>query len=236
MDDGRSGDQKRQFVNFSFFRIAPEWRGLPKEEREWQKGEALDTLKRWCNPDMRMLTYSMVGLRSDCQMMLWRICYSLDCLSSAHADFMHTRLGSYLQVAHSYLSMTRRSVYLIDQEHHKFFDPKGVIRPGAGKYLFVVPLVKTRSWYQLPLEERQRMINEQIEVGDEFRNVRLHVMYSFGIDAQDLMLAYETDRPEQMLDLAMRMRETDAASYTESEGPVFTCLQTSPQEMLERLG
>ena len=42
---------------------------------------------------MRVLTYSTVGLRGDCDFMLWRISYSLECLSNAQSDLMKTQLG-----------------------------------------------------------------------------------------------------------------------------------------------
>ena len=35
----------------------------------------------------------------------------------------------------------------------------------GSEYLFVYPMVKTRPWYELPHDERQRIMNEHIDIG-----------------------------------------------------------------------
>ena len=88
----------------------------------------------------------------------------------------------------------------------------------------------------LPYEERQRMMSEHIRVGHEYPRVRLNTTYSFGLDDQEFVVAFETDHPEEFLDLVMQLRESEASSYTLRDVPVFTCVQTTPEEMLQRLG
>ena len=57
---------KRQIVSFQFFKVMPEWRRLPTEERTAHKQAFAAVVKRWNQPDkMLTLPYSTVGTRSE---------------------------------------------------------------------------------------------------------------------------------------------------------------------------
>ena len=108
--------------------------------------------------------------------------------------------------------------------------------PANAKYLFVYPFVKTRAWYQLPLEERQRIMDDHINVGNKYPSVRLHTTYSFGLDDQEFVVAFETDAPHDFLDLVMELRETKGSLYTLCDTPIFTCVAKPFVEILKDLG
>ncbi len=235
----RGGDKpaRRQIIGFTFYKVLPEWRRLPAAEKAEQKRQFAEVVQRWNQPSrMLSLSYSTVGMRGDCDMLLWTICYSVDDLNQVRADLLATQLGGYLQTAYSYLSMTKRSQYLIGHEHEGQADSRGFLRPGGQRYIFVYPFWKTRSWYLLPMEERQRLMNEHIRVGHEYPRVKLNTTYSFGIDDQEFVVAFETNYPEDFLDLVQRLRETEASAYTLKDTPIFTCIRMTPEDMLERLG
>ncbi len=228
---------KRQTVGFTFFKVLPEWRRLPAEERQAHKGAFAEVIKRWNQPGRLLsLTYSTMGLRPDCDMALWRICYSPDNLNEMMGDLLATPLGGYLETTNNFLSMTKRSPYLIGHEHEGQHDSKGSIRPGGQKYMFVYPFWKTRSWYLLPMEERQRLMNEHIRVGHMYPRVKLNTTYSFGLDDQEFVVAFESNYPEDFLDLVQQLRSTEISVYTLKDTPIFTCIRMSPEAMLNRLG
>jgi chlorite dismutase len=222
-----SQELRRQLISFSFYKMMPEWRRLPRSERDDHRREAAEVL--------RLTTYSTVGLRSDSDFVLWRICYSMECLQTMTSELLATRLGGYLQTSYSYLAMTKRSQYQIGPEHESY-DLRGSIKPGAFKYLFLFPMEKTKAWYALPFEERQRMVHDYIRIMDDFPRVRLNVMYSFGLDDQDFIVAIGSDYPEDVLDMVQQMREAESTGYNQRDTPVFTCQRTTIEEMLERLG
>ncbi|WP_242617717.1 hypothetical protein [Edaphobacter modestus] len=57
---------KRQIVCFSFFKIMPEWRRLPAEEKIAHKAAFMDVLEKWNKPgEFLSMTYSTVGTRGD---------------------------------------------------------------------------------------------------------------------------------------------------------------------------
>lgn len=227
---------RRQFVTFTFYRAEPEWRRVPLTERNEHRREFADVITRWNTAgSMRVVPYSTVGTRAESQMMLWRICYSLDELQHMSAELLGTRLGGYLRIAHNFLGMTKRSRYMIRYEESRQVDIRA-IRPGERKYLFLMPLVKNANWYTLDPDQRQVIINDQIKELTNFPHVKMNVIYSFGMDDQDFLLAYESDAPEDVLDVIQSMRETESNRYTLRDTPTFTCVQTSVQEMLERLG
>jgi chlorite dismutase len=228
---------KRQMIGFSFFKVMPEWRRLPAAERAEHKRLFAEVLARWNQPGRLLsLTYSTVGLRPDCDMVLWRICYSVDDLSEMMAELMATPLGGYLELANNYIAMTKRSPYLIGHEHEGQHDSRGSIRPGGQKYIFIYPFWKTRAWYLLPAPERQRLMNEHIRIGHMFPRVKLNTTYSFGIDDQEFVVAFETNYPEDFLDLVQQLREVEISAYTLKDAPIYTCIRMTPEAMLDRLG
>jgi len=227
---------RRQFVSFSFFRLLPEWRRLPLPEREDQRREFADAVRRWNVSDtMRVLPYSLVGMRGDVDMLLWRICYSASCLQEMSCDLRRTRLAGYLETPYSYLGMTHRSEYLISDDER---EPslRGVVRPGGCDYLLLFPLVRTRAWYYLAFEDRQRMVQEMVKLRQQFPNNYTHIIYSFGLNDQDFVIAIETDHLDTVMEHMMRLRELESSTFIERDTPAFTCVKTSVEDMLEGIG
>ncbi|HEV2708236.1 MAG TPA: chlorite dismutase family protein, partial [Pyrinomonadaceae bacterium] len=91
-------------------------------------------------------------------------------------------------------------------------------------------------WYMLPVEERQEMMDVHIRVGSKYRSVKLHTTYSFGLDDQEFVVAFETDYPQDFLDLVQELRETRASSFTLRDTPMYTCRQRTLAECLDSLG
>jgi chlorite dismutase len=224
----------RQFVTFTFYKTRPEWRQLSAAEKEEARREFVAAVERY-RPGLLIHAYSIVGLRSNVDFMLWRIGYELDPFQQMSAELNRTTLGRYLDVTQSFLSMTKRSMY-IDKDNPEHVEDRLHIVPGRSKYLFVYPFVKTREWYTLPVEQRQEMMDEHIRVGSKYRSVKLHTTYSFGLDDQEFVVAFETDYPSDFLDLVQELRESKASRYTLRDTPMFTCRQQSLAECLEALG
>jgi chlorite dismutase len=124
----------------------------------------------------------------------------------------------------------------IDKDNPEHVEDRLHIVPGKSQYLFVYPFVKTREWYTRPAEQRQEMMDEHIRIGTKYRSVKLHTTYSFGLDDQEFVVAFETDQPSDFLDLVQELRETKASSYTLRDTPMFTCRQRTLGECLEALG
>ena len=226
---------QRQFVNFAFYKLDPAFRRLGDHEKFQARSEFLEVFQKHKQPGMICLTYSTVGLRSDADFLLWRISSSPDAFQEQSKAINKTRLGAYLTTPFSFLSMTKRSMYIDKLDPFHTAESRTHIIPGKRKYLFVYPFVKTRDWYLLPLEERQKIMDVHIRVGNKYPSVKLNTSYSFGLDDQDFVVAFETEEPKDFLDLVMELRETQSSKYTQRDTPIFTCVQTPMENLLDQL-
>lgn len=224
----------RQFVNFTFYRARPEWRLLSSDDKQRCREEFVRTVEKF-RPPLLMHTYSTIGLRTNVDFMIWRIGYELEPIQEMTAALNKTEMAKYIEPTQSFLSMTKRSMY-IDKDNPEHDEDRLHIVPGKSQYLFVYPFVKTREWYSRPPETRQEMMDEHIRIGSKYRSVKLHTTYSFGLDDQEFVVAFETDYPADFLDLVQELRETKASSYTLRDTPMFTCRQRTLTECLEALG
>ncbi|HEV2494397.1 MAG TPA: chlorite dismutase family protein [Terriglobia bacterium] len=230
-----SEDNRRQYVNFVFYRVDPAWRRLTPEDRKRGKCQFIDVVKSF-DDDVLTIAYSLVGIRGDCDFMLWKIGYDLPKFQKMTAELLATGLGQYLTTPYSYLSMTKRSLYVRDHRHADQEGTRLRLTPGKFHYLFVYPFIKTRAWYRLTQQARQGMMNEHIEIGHRYPTVRLNTTYSFGLDDQEFVVAFESDKPEDFLDLVMELRAAETSNYTQRDTPIFTCLHHDLPQVLDLLG
>ena len=227
---------RRQYVRFAFYKVDPVWRRLPADEQAQQKQELADVVRSF-NRRMLMRPYSLMGTRADAELLLWQIAETPDAFQEMSTAIAKTRMGGYLNIAYSYFSQTKRSVYEIrgvadaTEEEERL-----VIDPSEAKYLFVYPFIKTRPWYQLSHHTRQGIMDEHIEVGRKYPSIRLNTTYSFGIDDYEFIVAFETDEPSDFLDLVQELRETESSLYTLQDTPLFTCTNMRLEDALDSLG
>ena len=73
------------------------------------------------------------------------------------------------------------------------------------------------------------------QVGREYPGVDNHTTYSFGLDDQEFVVAFDTDDVGTFLDLVQRLRTTEASRYTVRDTPSFTCIAMSLERALNAL-
>ncbi len=225
---------RRQYVSFSFYALLPEFRRLPRAEQAAMLGALAELVEANDRAQMIQLVYSCVGTRPDVDFLLWNISYDLDRLQAFAAAVNRLPIAGYLVRPHSFLSQTKRSTYIdkLDPSHD---ESRSVIKPGKHKYVFVYPFVKTRDWYLLSRQARQGIMDEHIEIGTRYQSVRLNTTYSFGLDDQEFVVAFETENPGDFLDLVQELRESEGSRYTLRDTPIFTCVQTPIRELIKQL-
>jgi len=225
----------RQFVKYDLFAIDPLWRRLPVDEKDEGRREfsaVIDEL----SSDMFIRSFSMVGLRGDADFMLWHATETLEQLQEMATRLWSTSLGKYLTQPYSYLALTRKSQYVGKHQHTGQEGTSESLMPGNAKYFVLYPMTKTRQWYALPQEERQRMMSVHFTVGHKYPSVKINTSYSFGLDDQEFMVGFETDVPSDFLDLVMELRSSEVSSYTLTDTPIFTGIHRSIEETLASLG
>jgi chlorite dismutase len=216
----------RHFVKYTFLKVDPAWRRLDDAERAGHKREFLAACEDFA-AERLLRSFSLVGTRGDADMMLLSQATNLERIHEFHVVLAQSGLMKWCETPFSYLALTKPSEYSDESRLE--------VRPAHSKYLFVYPFVKTREWYRLPQDERRRIMQEHIQVGREYPQVDLNTSYSFGLDDQEFVVAFETDEPAVFLDLVQRLRTTESSSFTKRDTPTFTCVACSVERALNAL-
>jgi chlorite dismutase len=203
-----------QYVAYTFYRIDPAWRRIPVDERAAGKEAFAEVVEDWAGRMDNLRAYTVTGVRPDCDFFLWKISERYADLGELGADLNGTPLAGWLETPYSYLATTKASDYTSARRARK-------VVPRGAPYLVVYPFVKVRPWYALPAEERQRAMDEHIRIGAGFPTITNHTTYSFGIDDQEFMTAFECDEPADLMHLMLTLRESEASRYTERDTPIF---------------
>lgn len=215
------------FVKFSFFKLDRSWRLLPFNERKSSK-EEFATVVEELSSGASISTYSTVGTRSDVDFLLLQSSPSVETFHQISSRLNSTRLASYLEQPHSYLSIRRKTRYKHGGGSPDLKDDY--------RYFIVYPMVKTRAWYGKTMDERQKMMNDHFRVGHKYPTVKINTTYAFGLDDPEFVVAFEMDDPSDFVSLVMDLREVPAAQFTLSETPIFTTIKMPISDALEALG
>ena len=160
---------------------------------------------------------------------LWKITERYEALGELGAALNGTPLAGWLTTPYSYLATTKASQYTNARRARKLV-------PQGSPYLVVYPFVKVRPWYSLSEDDRQRAMDEHIRIGrEEFPGIKNHTSYSFGIDDQEFMTAFECDEPADFMHLMLRLRDSEASAYTERDVPIFVGQHVTIREALAAL-
>jgi len=212
--------------------LDPAWRRRSDEERHddgyrFAEAEAAVELD-----GVRSISYSSVGLEPGVDMLLWRMAPTLDALETAAAAVLRAGLGRWLTVRHSLIGRIGPSQYVkrpTDQEQSLFSGERS-------RYLVVYPFTKSTDWYLLSGEARQGIMNEHMRVGHQYPTIRQALAYSFGLDGQDFVVAYETDDLVDFGDLVRALRATESRRSTVSDTPILLGIHRPLEEILGLLG
>ena len=227
--------EARQLVGFSFYRVMPEWRRLPAATKKKHGDEVLALVNAFSKKLIMVRPYSLVGIEPDLDFLIWQVADRLEQFTEMSGALRQTAMAGYLTMPYTYTSMTKRSTYVdkLDPDHA---DKRRFITVAGSKYLFVYPFVKTREWYQLSQEARQTLMDEHIRIGNTYPSVKLHTTYSFGIDDQEFVVAFETDHPRDFVDLVQELRGAKSSLYTLRDTPIFSCVSKPFTEILHDIG
>lgn len=223
---------KRQFLNYAFFKLDPAFRRLPKAEKDAARHEFLQAVEGWEGELRIVRSYSLIGLRAEVDFMLWRIAFDVRDFQAMQGALNRTALAGWLTQPYNFVAMQKRSQYVnrIQGSGH------GIeLLPGEGQYLFIYPFIKTRPWYDLTPHARQGMMDEHIAASEPFKGVRINTSYSYGIDDQEFVVSFDSDHPQEFVDLVHRLRYTEASNFTLRDTPMFTCVRRTLSEILDDL-
>jgi chlorite dismutase len=223
-----SSDNEQYFFNFSFFKVDPKWRWMADLAKEESAKEVENVI---LNSGIKFRSYSTLGLRDDADFLFWFAAETVEEIQNVISKLYLTVFGKYIIPSRVYLSCTRPSIYARKGRTLSF-----VAGEEARKYVIVYPFTKTREWYLLPNEQRQKMMDQHIDVSEKYPQVILNTTYSFGIDDQDFMLAFECDNLRDFQNLIMDLRQTQVSAYVAVDTPMITCVKKDIVPLITSLG
>ena len=221
-------DSEQYFFNFSFFKVDPKWRWMADLAKEESAKEVENVI---LNSGIRFRSYSTLGLRDDADFLFWFAAETVEEIQNVISKLYLTVFGKYIIPSRVYLSCTRPSIYARKGRTLSF-----VAGEEPRKYVIVYPFTKTREWYLLPNEQRQKMMDQHIDVSEKYPQVILNTTYSFGIDDQDFMLAFECDNLRDFQNLIMDLRQTQVSAYVAVDTPMITCVKKDIVPIITSLG
>jgi chlorite dismutase len=219
-----------QYVHALALGLDPAWRRLPDAQRRSTCSDFLSSVEK--AQDVNTHAYSMIGLQPGIDLMLWRLAPTLDALEDSAASALRCGMGTWMSVKESFLGLIRPSQYVkkpTPQEQSLFSGDRS-------RYLIVYPFTKSAEWYLLDKETRQRVMNEHMRVGHAYPQVRQLLAYSFGLDDQDFVVAYETDDLPAFGELVYALRSTESRRSTVRDTPILAGIHRRLDELPELFG
>jgi chlorite dismutase len=221
-----------RFIHVLALGLAAEWRRLPDAERAADLRALCEAELRAAGEGVVSTTYSSIGLEPGVDVVLWRSSGSVDALERGAADLLRSGLGRWLTVTHSFLARTVPSQYVAKPTEQE----EGLFGGERARYLIVYPFTKATEWYLLSREARQGVMNEHMRVGRTYPSVRQALGYSFGLDDQDFLVAYETDDLPAFGDLVRDLRGTESRRSTVRDTPILLAIRRPIEEIGSLLG
>lgn len=218
----------RHYLKYTFLKISPSWLRRSPEHRAADKREVLAALEDFA-AEHYLRTYSLIGLRADADLLIRCAARRLQDIHVLHVLLQQTGLMRDARVAHSLLAVTKESPY--SPEPRPLRPREGAEQP----FLIVYPMWKRRDWYRLDASERGRIMSEHIDIARRFPNVETNTAYSFGLDDQEFVVAFDVEEPADFVDLVQALRTSESSVFTASETPIFTCVTAPPRRALDAL-
>jgi chlorite dismutase len=209
--------------------IAPEWRRSCSPTERRRDIDAFGAAEDAASGDgVRSTLYTSIGLEPATDIVLWRTANSVDALEVAAARLLRSGLGAWCTVQHSFIGRIAASQYVARPSEQE----SGLMGGERNRYLIVYPFTKSTDWYLQSREVRQAVMNQHMKLGHEFPMVRQALAYSFGLDDQDFVVAYETDDLPAFGELVRQLRGTESRRSTVNDTPILLGIHRAPQELI----
>ncbi|MBX3297436.1 MAG: chlorite dismutase family protein [Acidobacteria bacterium] len=225
-----SAPVETQFVSYHFLKADAEWRKLDHGRKSELSREFISLFDDYTD-DFLVFAYSLIGFDSKADLMFWRIGSSMDRLQEMTARMNRTGLGSHLITAATYLSVTKKRMFVSESTEDRFH-----VNAGEKAYHFFYPCPKGRGWHEKSAEEREALIEDGMMVGRRFPNIKIHMTHGLGFGEYDYLFSFETDEPKDFVALADELRSTGEVEKNLGGSHIFSCRKRPLAECLEALG
>ena len=226
-------DRRYSLNHFATLRLQPAFWRLPAAERRQRVTETVEALKAGTQA---LHLYQSHPIDVGVDLLLWSA--SEVASSEVPRDFFPAwgkalrPLRPFVEIPHVLWGFTRPSQYSkakSSQEIEPFTTERS-------SYLIMYPFTKTAEWYLLDQETRQKMMNEHMRIGKQYRSIAQLLLYSFGLQDQEFVVVYETEDLQLFSQLVYDLRATEARKYTQGDTPLHTGVYRSLDGVLDFVG
>lgn len=224
-------DAEQTYIQALALGLDPAWRRLSDDVRH-DDGRRFVEANAAEVGQVRSIAYSSIGLEPGVDILLWRMAPTIEALETTAAALLRSGLGRWLRVSHSFIGRIGPSQYVRKPTAQE----QSVFSGERSRYLVVYPFTKSTDWYLLAKEARQGVMNEHIRVGHDYPMVRQALAYSFGLDGQEFVVAYEMDDLVAFGDLVRALRSTESRRSTVTDTPILLGIHRPIDEIMSLLG
>ncbi len=177
--------------------------------------------------------YTVFPARSDTDFLVWSAWEASEDGRETEAAFTGYHATSegwrkHVRPTQSLWGYTRVSMYArgkSEQDMDPFDDARA-------SYFVAYPFSKTKDWYLMSMDARQGQMNEHIKLGKGYPEIKQLLLYSFGVQDQEFVVAYEMENLPQFSKLVNELRATEARRHTLLDTPLITGIYRTPEEFV----
>lgn len=177
--------------------------------------------------------YSIFPARADADLLIWSAWTGAEQPNGTKDAFIRYAEGSeswrrYVKPVQTLWGYTRVSMYARGKSEQDM-DPFDEAR---GTYFVAYPFSKTKEWYLMSMDARQGQMNEHIKLGKQYPEIKQLLLYSFGVQDQEFVVAYEMDDLPKFSELVNGLRATEARRYTLLDTPLVTGIHRTKDQFV----
>ncbi len=177
----------------------------------------------------KVFFYITTPFRSEYDLLVWSIILPENVKNFFISFTKHKfKFSDIVELREIFWGFTKPSIYTkgqSPQEINPFTDYRK-------SYFIVYPFVKTADWYLLSFEDRKEMMYEHIRIGKKYQEILQLLVYSFGLNDSEFVVAYETDDLIKFEELVEELRTSKARIYTKRDTPIITGIYMKKEEIL----
>ncbi len=177
----------------------------------------------------KVFFYITNPFRSEYDLLVWSI-VSLENIKNFFVSFMEHKFkfNNAVELKEIFWGFTKPSIYTKGQSPQEI----NPFTENRKNYFIVYPFVKTADWYLLNFEERKEMMYEHIRIGKKYQEILQLLVYSFGLNDSEFVVAYETDDLIKFEELVEELRTSKARIYTKRDTPIITGIYMKKEDIL----
>jgi len=176
--------------------------------------------------------YTNFPARPDTDILIWSAwgADETDVVEKAFTKYAEVIEGlrRYLKPVQTLWGFTRVSTY----SRGKSAQDMDAFEGERSSYFVAYPFSKSKEWYLMSMDARQGQMNEHIKIGKTYPDIKQLLLYSFGLQDQEFVVAYETENLVQFSELVNALRSTEGRRHTSLDTPIVTGIHRTAEEFV----